>query len=130
MGATIPSRYDRQTRFAPLGEEGQRRLATARALVCGCGALGSVIAESLVRAGVGFVRIVDRDFVELNNLQRQVLFDERDVEQSLPKAIAAANKLRQINSEMRIEPVVADVTHHNIVELANDVDVIVDGTDN
>src|SRR4051795_10737458 len=124
------SRYDRQARFAPLGEEGQRRLATARALVCGCGALGSVIAESLVRAGVGFVRIVDRDFVELNNLQRQVLFDEQDVAQTLPKAVAAANKLKQINSEVQIEPIVADVTHHNIDDMASDVDVIVDGTDN
>ena len=89
-------------------------LATARALVCGCGALGSVIAETLVRAGVGFVRIVDRDFVELNNLQRQVLFDEQDVADGLPKAVAAANKLRRINSEVEIEPVVADVTHRNI----------------
>src|SRR3954454_338408 len=124
------SRYDRQARFAPLGEEGQRRLGTARALVCGCGALGSLIAETLVRAGVGLVRIVDRDFVELNNLQRQVLFDEHDVEQSLPKAIAAANKLKQINSEVQVEPIVADVTHHNIAEMAGDVDAIVDGTDN
>src|SRR3954468_18778275 len=124
------SRYDRQARFAPLGEEGQRRLGTARALVCGCGALGSVVAETLVRAGVGLVRIVDRRFVELNNLQRQVLFDEQDVAQSLPKAVAAANKLKQINSEVQIEPIVADVTHHNIDDMASDVDVIVDGTDN
>ena len=93
-------------------------------------ALGSVVAETLVRAGVGFVRIVDRDFLELNNLQRQVLFDEQDVADGLPKAIAAANKLRRINSEVEIEPVVADVTHRNIAELAGDVDVIVDGTDN
>src|SRR5947207_2779895 len=85
-----------------------------RALVCGCGALGSVVAETLVRAGVGFVRIVDRDFLELNNLQRQVLYDEQDVADGLPKAIAAANKLRRINSEVQIEPVVADVTHRNI----------------
>jgi molybdopterin/thiamine biosynthesis adenylyltransferase len=130
MAEPALSRYDRQARFAPLGEEGQRRLAAARALVCGCGALGSVIAESLVRAGVGFVRIVDRDFVELNNLQRQVLFDEQDVAQTLPKAVAAANKLKQINSEVQIEPIVADVTHHNIDDMASDVDVIVDGTDN
>lgn len=124
------SRYDRQARFAPLGEEGQRRLSSARALVCGCGALGSVIAETLVRAGVGFVRIVDRDFVELNNLQRQVLYDEQDVADNLPKAIAAVNKLRRINSEIEIEPVVADVTNRNITHLAGDVDAIVDGTDN
>jgi len=124
------SRYDRQARFAPLGEAGQRRLAEGRALVCGCGALGSVVAEILVRAGVGLVRIVDRDFLELNNLQRQVLYDEQDVGEGLPKAIAAANKLRRINSEIAIEPVVADVTYRNIGELAGDVDVIVDGTDN
>jgi adenylyltransferase/sulfurtransferase len=130
MSETTPFRYDRQARFAPLGEDGQRRLAAARALVCGCGALGSVIAETLVRAGVGFVRIVDRDFVELNNLQRQVLYDEQDVADGLPKAIAATNKLRRINSEVTIEPVVADVTHHNIVQLAGDVDVFIDGTDN
>jgi adenylyltransferase/sulfurtransferase len=130
MSGTTPSRYDRQARFAPLGEVGQRQLASARGLVCGCGALGSVIAETLVRAGVGFVRIVDRDFVELNNLQRQVLYDEQDVADGLPKAIAAVNKLRRINSEIEIEPVVADVTHHNIAQLAGDVDAIVDGTDN
>src|SRR3990172_9911303 len=99
MAEQIPNRYDRQVRFAPLGEEGQRRLAEGRALVCGCGALGSMIAGTLVRAGVGLVRIVDRDFVELNNLQRQVLFDEPDVAEGLPKAIAAASKLRRINSD-------------------------------
>jgi molybdopterin-synthase adenylyltransferase len=130
MGQPSTSRYDRQARFAPLGDEGQRQLGKARALVCGCGALGSVIAETLVRAGVGFVRIVDRDFLELNNLQRQVLYDEQDVAEGLPKAIAAANKLRRINSEVQIDPVVADATHHNIGELAGDVDAIVDGTDN
>jgi adenylyltransferase/sulfurtransferase len=126
----IPNRYDRQVRFAPFGEEGQRRLASGRALVCGCGALGSVIAGTLVRAGVGFVRIVDRDFVELNNLQRQFLFDEEDAANTLPKAVAAAEKLRRVNSAVEIEPVVADVTHTNIAKLALDMDVIVDGTDN
>lgn len=124
------SRYDRQARFAPLGSEGQRRLEGSRALVCGCGALGSVVAETLVRAGVGFVRIVDRDFLELNNLQRQVLYDEQDVADALPKAIAAAAKLRRINSSVTVEPIVADVTYRNIAELADDVDVVVDGTDN
>src|SRR6478609_6083715 len=104
MSQRPTSRYDRQARFAPLGQEGQRRLGDARALVCGCGALGSVVAETLVRAGVGCVRIVDRDFLELNNLQRQVLFDEQDVTDGLPKAIAAANKLGRINSEVNIEP--------------------------
>jgi adenylyltransferase/sulfurtransferase len=130
MNKPPTSRYDRQARFAPLGEKGQQQLAKARALVCGCGALGSVVAETLVRAGVGFVRIVDRDFLELNNLQRQVLFDEQDVADGLPKAIAASNKLSRINSEVQIEPVVADVTHHNISELASDVDMLLDGTDN
>jgi molybdopterin-synthase adenylyltransferase len=130
MTTPATNRYDRQARFAPFGTEGQRRLRESRALVCGCGALGSVIAETLVRAGVGFVRIVDRDFLELNNLQRQVLYDEVDVASGLPKAIAAATKLRRINSEIEIDPVVADVTHRNIAELAEGVEVIVDGTDN
>ena len=130
MNFDAPNRYDRQIRFAPLGEAGQEKLAAGRALVCGCGALGSVIASTLVRAGVGFVRIVDRDFVELNNLQRQFLYDETDIAAALPKAIAAASKLRLVNSAVTIEPVVADVTHTNIDSLAADVDVIVDGTDN
>ncbi|MEX0586095.1 MAG: ThiF family adenylyltransferase [Pirellulales bacterium] len=130
MSEREASRYDRQARFAPLGVEGQRKLESSRALVCGCGALGSVAAETLVRAGVGFVRVVDRDFVELNNLQRQVLYDEQDVADALPKAVAAAAKLRRINSSVTVEPVVADVTYRNIAELAGDVDVIVDGTDN
>jgi molybdopterin/thiamine biosynthesis adenylyltransferase len=123
-------RYVRQMRYPPLGEDGQRRIARSRALVCGCGALGSTLANMLVRAGVGSVRIVDRDFVELSNLQRQVLFDEDDVARQLPKAIAAAEKLRRINSEVEIEPVVADVDHRNVERLCEGVDVIVDGTDN
>lgn len=130
MSEREASRYDRQARFAPLGREGQRRLEASRALVCGCGALGSVAAETLVRAGVGVVRIVDRDFLELNNLQRQVLYDEQDVADRLPKAIAAAAKLQRINSSVTVEPVVTDVTFRNIGELADDVEVIVDGTDN
>jgi molybdopterin/thiamine biosynthesis adenylyltransferase len=123
-------RYVRQIRYPPLGEEGQRRLAGSRALVCGCGALGSMLANMLVRAGVGAVRIVDRDFVELSNLQRQVLFDEDDVAAQLPKAIAAAEKLRRINSQVEIEPVVTDVDYTNIERLFEGVDVVVDGTDN
>ena len=116
--------------FPPLGEEGQQRLEQSRVLVCGCGALGSVLANTLVRAGVGHVRIVDRDFLELNNLQRQVLYDESDVASRLPKAIAARNKLRQINSQVEIEAVVADVDFRNLPRLLQNVDVIVDGTDN
>jgi adenylyltransferase/sulfurtransferase len=123
-------RYVRQMRYPPLGTEGQKRLSQSRALVCGCGALGSVIANTLVRAGVGAVRIVDRDFVETSNLQRQVLFDEEDVARQLPKAVAAAEKLKRINSEVAIEPVVADVDHTNIEKLCDKADAIVDGTDN
>jgi adenylyltransferase/sulfurtransferase len=99
-------------------------------LVCGCGALGSVLANTLVRAGVGAVRIVDRDFVELSNLPRQVLFDEDDVAAGLPKAVAASQKLVRINSAVAIEPVVADLDHTNIERLCEGVDAIVDGTDN
>lgn len=124
------SRYARQLRFAPLGEAGQEAICQGRALVVGCGALGSVIANTLARAGVGRLRIVDRDFLELNNLQRQVLYDEADVASGLPKAIAAANKLRAINSRIEVEPIVADISATNIIELIQGVDVIVDGTDN
>jgi adenylyltransferase/sulfurtransferase len=123
-------RYVRQMRYPPIGLAGQERLLAARALVCGCGALGSVIANTLARAGVGHLRIVDRDFLELNNLQRQVLYDEHDVAAGIPKAIAAAAKLRQINSQIDVEPIVANVDHQNILSLLSDVDVLVDGTDN
>ena len=123
-------RYTRQMRYAPLGKEGQRQLVGGRALLCGCGALGSVIANTLARAGVGFLRIVDRDYLELNNLQRQVLYDEQDVADALPKAIAAARRLAQINSHITIEPVVEDYDHVNATRLSEDVDVVVDGTDN
>ncbi|QEG34836.1 ThiF family adenylyltransferase [Bythopirellula goksoeyrii] len=126
----ISDRYIRQTRFAPLGVEGQRRLGEARMLVCGCGALGSVVADLLVRAGVGFLRIVDRDFVELDNLHRQVLFTEQDAAEQLPKAIAAHRRLTQVNSDVEIESVVADVNAANIRHLAQGIDVLVDGTDN
>lgn len=123
-------RYSRQTRFPGIGELGQQRMADSRALIVGCGALGSVIANTLARAGVGRLRIVDRDFLEISNLQRQVLFDESDVAGGLPKAVAAANKLRSINSEIEIEPVVADVDHINMESFCVGVDVILDGTDN
>lgn len=123
-------RYSKQVLFAGIGEAGQRRLLESRALLCGCGALGSVLAETLVRAGVGFLRIVDRDFIELSNLQRQVLFDENDIAQRLPKAIAAAEKLRQINSSVTIEPIVADIDYTRIMALAQGTDLILDGADN
>lgn len=123
-------RYSRQMRFAPIGKAGQQRLRSARVLLCGCGALGSTIADSLVRAGVGFLRIVDRDFVDLSNLQRQVLFDESDVAERLPKVIAAMQKLQRINSQVSVEPVIADIQPANILELCRDVDLILDGSDN
>src|SRR5262245_57753080 len=124
------SRYARQMRFAPLGVEGQRKLLESTALVVGCGALGSVIANTLARAGVGKLRIVDRDFLELNNLQRQVLYDEEDVAAGLPKAIAAKNRLEKINSAIEIDAMVADVDHTNILRLMEGVNCLIDGTDN
>jgi adenylyltransferase/sulfurtransferase len=123
-------RYSRQTLLAEIGSAGQERLLASSVTVAGCGALGSVIASTLVRAGVGRVRIVDRDTVELNNLQRQILFDEDDATQGMPKAIAAANKLRRVNSEVDLEPVVADINPDNVEGLAADVDLVLDGTDN
>src|SRR5277367_3205885 len=123
-------RYSRQIRFPQLGESGQRSLLKSRVALCGCGALGTVLANHLARAGVGFIRIVDRDYIETHNLQRQVLFDEQDVADNLPKAEAAARKLRQINSTIEIEPVVTDIDHTNILELVGDADLILDGTDN
>ncbi len=124
------NRYVRQIRFPPVGEEGQRRLQSSTVLLCGCGALGSVLANTLARAGVGRLRIVDRDFLELNNLQRQVLFTEQDVADRLPKAIAAAERLRAINSQIDVVPVVADVEAGNIESFLDGADLILDGTDN
>src|SRR5438093_6564353 len=123
-------RYSRQMRFYGVGEDGQRRLRDSHVTLCGCGALGTVLANVLVRAGVGHVRLVDRDFIETSNLQRQVLFDEHDVAENLPKAEAAARKLGAINSEVYVEPVVANVDRTNIVELVKDADLILDGSDN
>lgn len=125
-----PDRYRRQTRFTPLGEAGQARLRDARILIVGCGALGCVSADLLVRAGVGFVRVVDRDFVENDNLHRQVLFTEADAAAQLPKAVAGAHRLSAVNSEVTIEPVVVDVNASTVARLAGDVQLIVDGTDN
>jgi adenylyltransferase/sulfurtransferase len=123
-------RYSRQIRFPQLGEAGQRRLLQSRVTLCGCGALGTVLANHLVRAGVGRIRIIDRDFIETHNLQRQILFDEDDVAANLPKAEAAARKLSRINSAVEIEPVVTDLDHTNILDLVGDADLILDGTDN
>jgi adenylyltransferase/sulfurtransferase len=130
MAAFDPDRYSRQVRFASLGPAGQARLAGARVAIVGCGALGSVVAMTLVRAGVGFVRIIDRDVPELSNLPRQVLFDEADVAAGVPKAAAAAAHLQRINSAATIEPVVADLTPMNAEAILRGVDVVVDGTDN
>ncbi len=124
------TRYSRQIRFAGLGETGQQKLCASRVLLVGCGALGTVLADILVRAGVGFLRIADRDFVDLTNLQRQVLFDEQDVADHWPKATIAAQKLSRINSLVEIEPVVADVNPGNIRSLMDGVDLVLDGTDN
>lgn len=125
-----PSRYHKQMLFAGIGRDGQQRLADSRILLVGCGALGCVLADTMVRAGVGHIRIVDRDFVELSNLQRQILFDEQDVADHLPKVIAAERRLQRVNSEIIIEPIVADVDWSNISEFAGGVSLILDGTDN
>jgi molybdopterin/thiamine biosynthesis adenylyltransferase len=130
MNTAAKDRYSRQVRFAPLGEDGQRRLAASRLAIVGCGALGSFHAASLARAGAGFLRIIDRDYVELNNLQRQWLFEESDAEQALPKAAAAARSLARINSTIAVDPVVKDLTAATIGDLLEDIDLILDGTDN
>lgn len=124
------ARYQRQMIFPGIGEDGQRRLAAATAVVVGCGATGTALANLLARAGVGRLRIVDRDFVELSNLQRQVLFEEEDVALDLPKAEAAARRLRRINSAIAVEPHVADVNAGNVLSLIGDAAVVLDGTDN
>jgi adenylyltransferase/sulfurtransferase len=123
-------RYSRQILFPGIGREGQEKLAGSRVLLVGCGALGASHAEMLARAGVGFLRIVDRDFVELTNLQRQTLFSEKDANERLPKAIAAKNRLAEINSEIEVDAVVADINHSNVESFVADCDLIVDGTDN
>jgi molybdopterin/thiamine biosynthesis adenylyltransferase len=124
------NRYAKQVLFEPLGQQGQDRLARSRVLIVGLGALGSTLANHLARAGVGFLRLSDRDFVELDNLQRQVLYDEEDVRANLPKAAAAASRLKRINSGIEIEPRVCDVNYSNAEDLARDVDLVLDGTDN
>lgn len=123
-------RYSRQIRFAPIGEPGQRKLGDAGVLIVGAGALGASLAQHMVRSGVGFVRLVDRDYVELSNLHRQTLFDEEDARAALPKAVAAAAKLRRMNSGTRIEALVADVGMRNAESLLMGVDLVLDGTDN
>jgi adenylyltransferase/sulfurtransferase len=123
-------RYQRQMLLPGFGEAGQQRLAESTALILGCGALGSVVAEMLARAGVGHIAIVDRDFVELTNLQRQVLFDEDDAAAAMPKAEAAKRRLARINSAVEVTAIVDDVNHSNIARFAAGADVLVDGLDN
>jgi molybdopterin-synthase adenylyltransferase len=126
----VSLRYSRQERFDGIGVEGQRRLGEARVVVVGCGALGSVIAEQLCRAGVGRLTLLDRDFVEPSNLHRQSLFDEEDAAAGLPKAIAAEVHLRRLNSEVEVRGVIADVAADNALELIEGAQLVLDGTDN
>jgi adenylyltransferase/sulfurtransferase len=123
-------RYSRQVLFAAIGEAGQRRLAGAQVAIVGCGATGSVMASLLARAGVGTLRIIDRDYVELSNLQRQALFEEADAAESLPKAAAAARRIAAFNSQIAVQPQVADLTPENVEALLEGVQLILDGTDN
>jgi len=123
-------KYSRQILFAGIGESGQEKLLDSKAVLVGCGALGTVVANLLVRAGIGALRIVDRDFVEPSNLQRQTLFEESDARDSLPKAVAAERRLRAVNSSVDIEGVVADLTPGNTEELVSGFPLILDGCDN
>lgn len=123
-------RYNRQMLFEELGEEGQRKLLDSAVVVAGCGGLGTCIANTLVRAGIGNIKIIDRDKVELDNLHRQILYDEEDVKQGQPKTIIAARKLEKVNSQVNIEPVVADMTSGNIEDLIRGADLVLDATDN
>ncbi len=124
------SRYHRQMLLPGFGEDGQRKLLASKVLVLGCGALGTVIANLLARAGVGHLVIADRDFIEMTNLQRQVLFDEQDVKDAIPKAEAARRRIEQINSQVKVTAVIDDINHANIEKLAEGCDAIIDGVDN
>ena len=123
-------RYSRQILFEGIGDEGQRRLCESKAVIIGCGALGAIQAETLARAGVGHLVVVDRDFVEESNLQRQIMFDESDALARLPKAIAAASRISRVNSDIIVEPIVTDVNFENIEEIISRAGVVLDGTDN
>jgi molybdopterin/thiamine biosynthesis adenylyltransferase len=130
LKSELDGRYSRQVLFRGVGAEGQRRLADSRIAIVGCGATGSVLASLLARAGVGTIRIIDRDYVEPSNLQRQALFDEEDAAESVPKAIAAARTIAAFNSQLVVEPQVADLTPANITSLLEATQLILDGTDN
>ncbi|HMK22477.1 MAG TPA: ThiF family adenylyltransferase, partial [Terriglobales bacterium] len=130
MSLELDDRYSRQILFGGIGLAGQQRLADARVALVGCGATGSAVAALLARSGVGHLRIIDRDYVEASNLQRQTLFDESDARESLPKAVAATRRIAAFNSQIVAEPQVADLTPDNVGSLFADVDLILDGTDN
>lgn len=130
MNATMNDRYSRQILFDQIGEEGQQRISQSKVVIIGCGALGAVAAETLARAGVGHLILVDRDFVEESNLQRQIIFEESDALERLPKAIAAAKRFARVNSHIQIEPIVTDVNYENIEEIIAGANVVIDGTDN
>lgn len=123
-------KYSRQVLFQPIGPEGQERLLRSKAVIVGCGALGTAQANALVRAGLGTVRIIDRDYVEESNLQRQMLFDEADAAENLPKAVAAERKLKRINSDVAVEGIIADLDGRNAEDLLSGFSLILDGTDN
>src|SRR5882762_8750972 len=129
-GTQFAERYSRQILFPGIGAEGQEKLRKSRVAIVGCGATGSVLAALLARAGIGLLRIIDRDYVEPSNLQRQALFDEADAAESIPKAVAAARKIATFNSDISVDAHVADLTPENIPNLLADVDLILDGTDN
>jgi len=130
MKPELAERYSRQVLFEGIGAEGQQRLLDSRIAIVGCGATGSALAAMLARAGVGMLRIIDRDYVEASNLQRQTLFDEADAAESLPKAIAASRKIAAFNSHLVVEPQVSDLRPENADELLGGVHLILDGTDN
>jgi adenylyltransferase/sulfurtransferase len=130
MKPELYEKYSRQILFAGIGEDGQEKILNASAVLIGCGALGTAVAGHLVRSGLGTLRIIDRDFVELSNLQRQTLFDEADARHALPKAVAAERHLRAINSDVEVEGIVADLTPQNALELLSGFPLILDGTDN
>jgi len=130
FGLEERERYARQMAFSEIGPAGQEKLAQSRVMILGCGGLGAASASILARAGIGYLRLVDRDFLELNNLQRQLLYEEHDVKEGLPKAIAAQRRIQQINSTIMTEAIVADVNRFNIERLIGDVDLVIDATDN
>jgi adenylyltransferase/sulfurtransferase len=130
LKSAMIDRYSRQTLFPGIGKAGQEKLINSRVTLIGCGALGAMHAEMLARAGVGFLRLVDRDFIEPSNLHRQVMYDESDAANALPKAVAAAARIARINSDVTTEALVKDVNYGNIEDLIRDADVVLDGADN